>query len=64
MVEHEAPATPTGRLMFDILGGPFPYIGALISFLLLVAGLVAFTLYIARFVRNARDDKKSAIDTE
>jgi hypothetical protein len=51
-------------MMFDALGDPFPWVGALLSFILLLAAVTAFGMYIFRWVRDYRDETKSAADTQ
>ena len=41
------------RLMFDILGGPWPVIGAVLSMIILLAGVVAFGMYICDETKHA-----------
>ena len=46
--------------MFDVLGGPWPVIGAILSMIVLLAGVVAFGMYIFKWVVTYRDDTKHA----
>ena len=46
--------------MFDILGGPWPVIGAVLSMIILLAGVVAFGMYIYKWIRDYRDVTKQA----
>jgi len=50
--------------MFEALGEPFVWLGALLSFVLLLAAVTAFAMYIVRWVRDYRDESKSAADTQ
>ena len=60
----DATSTTTPRLMFDILGGPWPYIGAVLSMIVLLGGAVAFSMYIYKWVRDYRDETKHVGDTQ
>ena len=50
--------------MLDLLPDPLPLVGQIITLLLLVVALVTFLLWLLRFWRDYKDEKKSALDTQ
>ena len=62
MVVQTYPTTTEGRLM-ELLPDPVQLIFAWLIFFGALAGAVAFVMWGFRWVRNYRDEKKSAIDT-
>ena len=60
----DAATETTRRLMLDLLPDPLPLVGQIITLLLLMVALVTFVLWLLRFWRDYKDDKRSALDTQ